>query len=123
MKAARLFYLGSAWRPCHLSSANEVEMDMIYLLSAMLVAVEYQPVSILCYPFRFCYLFGCQKEFPHQGSIIFLYLVYRGYMFLGNDEDMDRALGIDIPEGQDLLILKDYIRFYLTTGHLAEQAV
>ena len=43
-----------------------------------------------------------------------------GQGLLGNDQDMDRGLGVDIPESQAAFILMDYVGRYLPVDDLAE---
>ena len=55
-------------------------------------------------------------------------LVARGslntdYRILGDDEDMNRGLGVDVPEGHAAIVLVDYIRRNLSPEYLAEYGV
>ena len=49
--------------------------------------------------------------------------IQRRDMASGNDEHVDRSLGRDVPEGDDLVILEDRLSGDLSSGDLAEDTV
>jgi len=44
-------------------------------------------------------------------------------MFFGDDQKMDRRLGRDIPEGQELIVFVEFLRRDFTGNDLTEQAM
>ena len=53
-------------------------------------------------------------------SILGIWKHWKIVFFFGDDEDMDRCLGIDIPESQNFIIFKDNIGRYFFSNNLIE---
>jgi hypothetical protein len=63
------------------------------------------------------------EDLDEQGTILFSKLEGGGEMFPGNHQKMNGRLGIDIPEGNHLVIGIEYLRLQLTVCDLAENAI
>ena len=55
--------------------------------------------------------------------VLFLQIRYAADVFPGNDQEMHRRVGVDVPEGQHGFVTVDDIPGYLPGGDTAEQTV
>jgi hypothetical protein len=64
---------------------------------------------------------ACREAPSHKPTIIH---VDNGWVVrLGDDEDVDRGMGLDISKSQQLIILVDYLRGYRFRRDLTEDAI
>lgn len=89
-----LFNSISTWRPCQTSTTQHVQMQMVNLLPSILAAINDQAITRFSYAFLFGDHAGGGQEFCRQQRII--EFIQGGHMLLGNDQHMDRGLGIDV---------------------------
>ena len=64
-----------------------------------------------------------QVDMAYEGGVIVSEVVRAADVLAGNDEDMDRRLGVDILERDDPLVLVDDRTRYLPGYDIAEEAV
>ena len=87
------------------TAAEQMHVQVKNLLSCVTVAVYQQPVPVFGNPFLFGDDFGNGEHMTDQGFVFWPDIVDRWYFFVGNDENMNGRLGIDVPEGRNFLIL------------------
>src|SRR5690606_23161862 len=93
----------SSGRPGELTTSDEVKMDVVYGLQAVIAAVVHQAETLFRQPQFLGHLRGSGDDFPHQLRL-FLRLQERGNVFFGDDQHMDRRRGINVPESQNLVV-------------------
>lgn len=102
-------------------TAEEMQVEMIHRLSAEAPNIERKFISFEVL-FRRNTLRGIDDRRDH--IVMILPKVRDGLnVLLRNDDDMDRGFGMDVGEGEDMLILRDDRRWYLATSDTAEYAV
>lgn len=99
-----------SWGPGHPPSSQQMEMDMKYVLTGIFSGIQHYTVSTFFYP----HLLGNLARTPEQMTEDFFFLIRnineRGKVFFGDEQYMSRGLGIDILEGNDLVIFIHYLR-------------
>ena len=76
---------------------------MVYLLAAMRIAVDDQPVAVFRYSFFPGKIARHDHHVSYQGLILIRDVVGRGNHFIRNDEDMHRCRRTNVEEGKKLL--------------------
>jgi len=97
-------------RPLHLPSAHNMNVQMVDTLCAILAIVDDETES-----FRTQFLalhLGDVNEMAQNGLLIFAHLgqLRETVAVFGNDEEVHGRLGIDVPEGQALIVFVDLVR-------------
>lgn len=95
-------------------------MQMVDDLTAFLIDVADQPVALLGDPLFVGKLFGDQHHVGDQRTVIIREIVGRGDLFVGNDEDMGRRLGIDVSEAGDQIVFVDDVSGGVAGNDLGE---
>jgi hypothetical protein len=80
-------------------------VKVIDSLPAVRLAVDYKAGSVLGAAVAFCEFLGLKKEAPHEGSVGGFQLHDVPDVLFVNQEKMHRGLGIQVFEGQKLVIL------------------
>lgn len=93
----------SSWRPCHLSSSQNVEVKVVNRLGSVLAVIDHHSVTLLQRLFL-GHVFGNNQQMTQKLSIIISGLTYSGNGDPGNDQEVNRGLRIYIPESQTLVI-------------------
>mmetsp|Transcript_5823 Transcript_5823/g.8817 ORF Transcript_5823/g.8817 Transcript_5823/m.8817 type:complete len:238 (+) Transcript_5823:19-732(+) len=94
-----------SWWPVHLPASNDMNMQMEYLLSSNFTIIYHNSIALEVVSFG---NFGCHHhEMPENASVLLCSIAEAGQRLalLGDDQDVGGALGVDIPEGQALVIL------------------
>ncbi len=66
---------------------------------------------------------GCDEELADQRRILLVQCFDGRDVAPGNDEDVRRRTGLDVPERDDVIVFMNNVRGCLTGGDLAENAV
>lgn len=90
-----------------MTPAQDMHMEMKHTLAAMGSGVNDDTVPGLGNPLQFRDLTANQQQPPEQLSIRIVQLRHRDDMCSGNDERMDRRLGVDIVECDHQIVLID----------------
>ncbi len=96
-------------------------MEVINRLTGIGSGIYYQAIPALIDPLLPGNPGGGNTDSAHQFSIRFIRLRQTGYMLLRDNQYMNRGPGIDIPECQYLIILKDNIRRNISIYNFAEK--
>ena len=81
-------------------------MNVTYRLTAVSTAVIYN-AEALFKVFLLCYLGDRLEDLCDKAAVLGRYLCCRSDMLLRDHKDVNRRLGIDIPEGEDEFIFED----------------
>jgi hypothetical protein len=100
-----------------------VDVEVLDGLASVGAHVEDGPVAVLGDSFLAGDLCRRQIEGPEDPAVRLVDLVQGREVPPGNDQDVNRCLGLDVPERHDFLVLVDQGRGNLPAGDLAEQAV
>lgn len=98
-------------------------MNVKHRLSTVGVAVGHHPVTAGVHPQLGGEVLGHQQDVPDGSLVIFGEIVQGGDVLLGNDQDVRRGAGVDIPEGQTEIVFEDGLGRNLSGDNLAEDAV
>lgn len=93
---------------------------MIHRLSAIFTAVDDESISFLGDALLPGDLRGGQLHLPQQLQVFRLQVIQAGNMPAGNNQYMDWGFGVDISEGQQVLVAVHFSAWYLTRGDIAE---
>ena len=91
--------------PDHLSAAEDVQMDMIDLLAAILVRIDDDTITGIGYALILRYRGSLHEQMTQQRFIFFRYFSKGGYLSFRNEQYMDRGFRVYIPERNTLIIL------------------
>ena len=96
---------------------------MGHLLPPFPATVYYQAVSLFGYPFLSGQLMSYVNQMGRKLTLPWAELSQGGYVGFGYYQKMCRSLGLDVPYGDDLVILVDNIGWYLASYDAAENAI
>src|SRR5579883_446869 len=92
-------------RPAHRAPAEQMEVEVEYTLSCVRAAIGHETVATLQSKVV-GNLSGSKEDRGQYWSIFGLNICHRGCdVATGNKHDMLWCLGVDIPEGHDLIVL------------------
>lgn len=111
-----------AGRPGHLSLAQNVQVNVVDRLTTVGVAVEHCTETVLA-TLLAGYLLTDEDHMADQCAVVFGHVTDDGDMPFRDDQKMHWCLGVDVIEGNDLLIFIDFCRRDLALDDLAEQTV
>jgi len=95
-------------------------MQVAHRLSPVLPAVDDETVASAVQPLIRCDT-GCgENEFPGQIPVGILQFGQPGDVASGNDQDVGRRLGVDVPESQELFIAMHFGAWYFACNDVAE---
>ena len=103
-----------------MSPAHHMKMQVEDGLTAVPSCIGHKTVARLGQSLVFRNLRTGQQQLPDQGVILRTIPLHRGHMFLGNDQRMYRCLGVDIVEGQGLIVFMHYLGWNLFFYDFAE---
>ena len=98
-------------------------MQVEYHLSAVSIAVHDQAITVLGDAFLVGQLGGHQKHLSNQFSVLRFDVVHGSDMGFGNDQDMCRRFGGDIPERQQVVRFVHDVGGNFPIDDLQEQVV
>ena len=98
-------------------------MNMEYGLAGTLVAVEYQAVTVFIDAFISSDLPGDKRHLARYCYVLVLEVINCRNMLLRYDQNMRWRLWIDVPEGNDVIVLIHLVAGNLTVSDLAKQAI
>ncbi len=109
-------------RPVHLSSTQQMQMQMENCLARVRPHVVYGAKSVLQLALLgdFC---GDQMGIADNLCIRLGQVIDTGNVFLGDNKDVRRRAGFDVFKREDLLIFVNFFRRYGSGNDLAEEAV
>jgi len=110
----------STRRPSHGSSAQKMNMEMENGLPTIRTCIHHHPIAPLVQAKLSRHLPNGRHQAIHQPGRRASEFIQRGKMRTGNNQDMDRRLGIQVPEGHNLLILINLLGFTLTGGNFTK---
>ena len=64
-----------------------------------------------------------EKHFAHQFAVFCLHFHKAGNVLLGNDQEVDRSLGGDVVEGEDIIVFVDFLGGNFTLDNFTEKTV
>ena len=96
-----------------MSAAEEVQVEVIALLSAVLPAVEHEAVAVIGDPQIAGDAIGEQNHPSCKFRITFPQVGDGRNRFAGDDQDVMRRLRVDVAKGEKLIVLIDDVRLDL----------
>lgn len=104
-----------------MTAAEQVQMEMVYGLAAVLADIDDHAIAGI--KFFLAGDFGrSPQEMAEQSAVFGGRLGEGGDVLARNDEQMHRSLGVDVGEGEALLVLVDAGRGDASIGDFAEKA-
>lgn len=97
-------------------------MQVMHRLATVVTRVDHRPVATLRDAFLPGDLGDEEQRLPEQPVTPVTRGIERSDVLSRNDKDVQRGLGIDVPEGQEALALVDEVGRNRAGGDLAEQA-
>jgi len=92
-------------------------------LACIGACIHNHPVPALSDPLFLRQLLGHQKQLSHQIDVVGAQVVHRGNVFRGDNKDVGRGLGADIPKRDDIGIGSNQIRRDLPVGNSTKKAI
>src|SRR6185503_17526962 len=111
-----------ARRPAEAAAPDQVQVDVVDAVSRIVTGVEDQPEAPLGQAQVGGQVAGASHQAPHEGVVAGGQVQDARDVALGHDEDVDRALRVDVVEGQDRVVLVGHAGRDLPGHDLAEQA-
>jgi len=103
-------------------AAQQVNVEMVDSLAAVRAGVDDQAVAVGevlgAGDFH-----GCGEEMAEHGGVLRRGMGVGGEVLLGDEQDMDRRLRIDVREGEDVVILIEALGGDGTGCDFAEEAI
>jgi hypothetical protein len=103
-------------------STQEVDMEMKYRLPRSRTHIQHGPISLLDVPLT-RNLGRRQVTAADHLGVVSLRLLQASKMLPGDDQHMRRRLGVDVLEGQHVLVLVNFLGRNLAAENAAEEAV
>jgi hypothetical protein len=112
--------------PVHGAAAEEVDVEVVDGLAAVGAGVDDEAVAVgeVLLASDFC---GDVEEVAEHGGVVLHGVGVGGEVVFGDDEDVDRGLGVDVGKGEDLVVFVDGLYgdfpvrdFAEETGHGSE---
>ncbi len=100
-----------------------MQMQMAHGLTALISLVDDEAVTLFRQPQIRGNLHRGGEQAIGEVRIGALQLGQTAHVPAGDDQDMGGSLGVDIPEGEEILIGKDVLAWYISGGNFAEQAI
>ena len=98
-------------------------MDMRHSLPPLPAAINRQAVSPLVDAFLLGNLIGYIYEMSNELSVLRAQLTQGWYVLSGHHQYVRRSFGFPIPKSDDLVVLIDYVTWYLASDDSTENAV
>ncbi len=109
-------------RPAHGPASEQVKVQMLDRLPAVHPRVYDQPVAV-CQALLPCQVSCYGKQMAHQPGVLRHGMRMRRKVLLGDDQEVDRRLRVDVRKGQAHLVFKDSLCRNRSRNNLAEQTV
>jgi len=121
------FIISAGW-PAHLTTADQVKVEVKNALTRVLSYIEDEPVSAVklfvgCQSLLLCYLPCNCEHVTDKALVLFSELLNAENMFLRNYQYVNGGNGVYVVEGIGLLVLIDLVGRDLPSDYLAEDAV
>jgi hypothetical protein len=116
----KLVGYGLTGRPGQCTISQQVHVDMKYGLTGFLITVHHQPVPVIVDTSLVRDILRGTKKFTHDHLVIVDDVINRRDMFFRDNKKMYRSLGINIIEGEHVIIFKNDIGRYFAISYLAE---
>ena len=97
-------------------------MKMAYHLSPFGAAVQHQPVAPLPDSLFLCQPCGQDYRAPHEFLLLVSKICQGGDVGFGYDKNVFGCQRVDVPEGQEVIILMNDIAWYLAGNDAAKKA-
>lgn len=104
-----------------MSSAQQMDVEMIHGLATIAAGVDHQPVTILGDAELFGDFSSGEQKMSEHGLVFRFGVGDRGNLFFGNDEDVLRSLWADVDERGAEIVLVDDLAFDFSVEDLCEQ--
>jgi hypothetical protein len=104
------------------TSADQVHVEVEHGLSGPLPDVQHGAVAILNRPLSGNVRRG-EEATANEFRVFWLSFLQARNMFLGKDEYVRRALGVDIVKGEGVLVFVDFLGGNFTADNTAEQTI
>ena len=112
-----------SWGPGHSPAASKVKMDVKDFLTGISGRVENDPVPFFIDPQVPGDLAGPEQDMPENVLFFFWNVIEGCKMFLGNNQDVDRGLRIDVIEGDNTIVFEYQLGRNLIVNDLAKNAI
>jgi hypothetical protein len=88
-----------------------MKMNMKNSLACSWAVINYQSITVAINFFVFCYCFCDIKQVSYQFPVLYRAVLYVRDMHLGNDQNMDRGLGVEVFEcNSEFVLMNDFGR-------------
>jgi len=85
-------------------AAEQVDVQMVDGLAAVGAGVDDQPIAI-AEILSSCDLAGGGNKLAEHGCVLRRGVIERGEMLFGDEQDVHRRLGVNVREGEDVVVL------------------
>jgi hypothetical protein len=99
-----------------------VHVQVHNYLPGFAAGIDYQFVSLAC-PHVLGHCIDHLKHMNSHGQVLLIEISQGNDVLPGDDQDVDRGLGMDIFKGQDALILEYYVTRDFTGCYLAKNTI
>ena len=106
-----------------LPSAENMQVNVEYGLTTLLIAIDHQAVAGLVNAIVFCNPCGHQQHVAQHFLIFFTGIINGVDMLVRNYQDMNRGLRVNITKCQDLVVFVDDISWYVFADNFAKETV
>ena len=103
-------------------AAEQVKVQMVHCLPSIVPCVDDDPVAIVQRLFP-CDLRRCSHQMTHQRSVFCQSLCRRGYMLLGDNQQVSRCLGVDVGEANAQIVFVYPVSRNRSVDDLAKKTV
>jgi len=104
-------------------SAHYMKVKVRNNLAGIFSGVCHRAVAGFSNPHRLGYVLHSSKDAAQHGGIVSVQIIHRSEVFFGNNQYMDRGLGLDVVKSQNLIVFINLVGRDLTCDDLAENAV
>jgi len=98
-----------SWGPCEPAAGQEMKMKVKHRLPGTVAVIDDHPVPVLFKPLPGRYGSGNKEQMADELTICDSDAVNIRDMFFGDDERMDRRLGVYVFKCYGIIILMDYL--------------
>jgi hypothetical protein len=98
-----------------------VKVEVIHRLASISSTIDDESVAGFFQAFRSGDTGGRENEVPGQVAVVCLQVGQAGDVFSGDDQNVGRGLGVNVPEGQEFFIAMHLGAWYFACGDVAEE--
>ena len=106
-----------------LAAAEDVEVDVVDGLAALIADVECEPVASLADALRLREPVRHRGHAPQQRPLLLLHVSHASDVDFGDDQQMHRRARVDIADGEAEVVVVQLLDGHLAGDHVAEEAV